>query len=252
MRFLLFFLISTSAFSSPKKILNLLFQKEAITLDRPAPPSIKKLLTAHNKRSFLHNISKDKTALFNPEILSWGSSRPYAFLFKKNVEDYFTHIFYKIFQYAKENGLSITLNSTDLFHAHLSFFENDLLLVFHAQEYPYDLSDTSLKSTIATKHKKDLLKGKKFSYKTLSFKKRNFIWSLRKNALFNVDTSLAPFQDLIFPKGWKNNFNRVYPQGPTFHQLAITGNTVQDNLLGVPLGSLNIFPELKMPLFWSP
>ena len=217
----------------------------------PAPAPLKKLLFAPNKRSFLHSISEDKTALFHPEIISWGSSRPVAFFFKNNVESYLTHLFYKILHYSEEKGLSITLNTTDLFHAHLVFFEKDLLLVFHAQEYPFDLNDTSFKAMIATKHKKDLLKGKKFSYKTPSFKKRNFIWSLKKNALFNVDTSGA-FQDLIFPKGWKNNFNRVYPQGPTFHQLAIMGNTVQDNLLGETLGSLNFFPKLGVPLFWSP
>ncbi len=249
------FLFSLEASSGALE--DLLSQKDpsvdGLALEVPAPQKLWQLLHHSDPKSFLKTLSQNHTALVDPDLLRWGSSSPVARTFKSTfVDHYFSHLFFGLVSFARERGLQLSLNTTDLFHGHLLLFQGqqtDLLLVFHAQEYPFDLAETSFNAKAAIK----TLQGKKFSHKTLTYKRRNFIWSLRRNHLFNLKTSPhESFHSLIFPEGWKNNNDRLYPEGPTLHQLAVLANTVQDGLLGQGLGSLNFFPQLGAPLYWSP
>ena len=181
--------------------------------------------------------------------MNWGSGSPNARVFKdEEVSVFFSNLFYKIVEMGKKNNLSISINTTDLFHGHLVYLnqrKGDLIIVFHAQEYPHELPFTRRKSIEAVVTHKLVLKGKKFGYKTLSFRRRNFIWSLKENTLFNLNTeNSGPFFPLIFPTGWIENRE--------LKNLALLGNSVQDNLLGDGLGSLNFFPDQNISLYWSP
>ena len=80
-------------------------------------------------------------------------------------------------------------------------------------------------------------KEKNLEHKTVSLK-RNFIWSLKENKLFNLNTDYrGPFFSLIFPAGWIEK---------ELKNLALLGNSVQDTLLGDGLGSINFFPDQKV------
>ena len=220
-----------------------------IKIKMKVPSQLKKLAKGEITKEALESLTKDHNDHVPKIILNWGSGSPNARVFKdEEVSVFFSNLFYKIVEMGKKNNLSISINTTDLFHGHLVYLNqrnDDLIIVFHAQEYPHELPFTRRKSIEAVVTHKIILKGKKFGYKTLSFRRRNFIWSLKENTLFNLDTEKSgPFFPLIFPTGWIENRE--------LKSLALLGNSVQDNLLGDGLGSLNFFPDQNISLYWSP
>ena len=220
-----------------------------IKIKKQVPLQLQKLVRGVITKNALKNLTKNSNNEVPEIILNWGSGGPDARFFKsREVTDFFSNLFYKIIEMGKKNRLSISLNTTDLFHGHLVYINQkrgDLLIVFHAQEYPHDLSFTRSKSIEAVITNKSILKGKKFGYKTVSFKMRNFIWSLKENKIFALNTDYrGPFFPLIFPEGWIEDRE--------LKNLALLGNSVQDTLLGIGLGSINFFPDQKVQLYWSP
>jgi len=249
--------LEKSRLKDPQKILLELFKGKPIhrrfsnfiKIKKQVPFQLQKLAKGMITKDAFKNLTKNYNDQVPEIILNWGSGSPKARFFKnQEVTDFFSNLFYKIIDISKHNQLSISLNTTDLFHGHLVYLNHkrgDLIIVFHAQEYPHELPFTRSKSIEAVVTYKSILKGKKFGYKTVSFKRRNFIWSLKENKLFNLNTDdKGPFFSLIFPKGWIEN--------KELKRLALLGNSVQDNLLGNGLGSLNFFPDQKIPLYWSP
>jgi len=220
-----------------------------VKIKKPVPYQLKNLIKEPIIKKSLIKMTTNRSSQIPELILNWGSGSPKARTFKnQEVTNFFSNLFYEIIQMGKKNQLFISLNTTDLFHGHLVFIgkkRGDLIIVFHAQEYPHDLPFTSHNSRQAVVTHKLILKGKKFGHNTISFKKRNFIWSLKENKIFNLDTDRkGPFFPLIFPTGWVKD--------QELKELALLGNSVQDNLLGSNLGSLNFFPNQNIPLYWSP
>ena len=221
-----------------------------VKIKKPVPHQFKNLIKEPViKKSLIKKITTNPSIQIPKLILNWGSGSPKARVFKnQEVTNFFSNLFYEVIQMGKKNQLSISLNTTDLFHGHLVYIgkkRGDLIIVFHAQESPHDLTFPPHKSRQAVVTHKLILKGKKFGHNTISFKRRNFIWSLKENKLFNLDTDKkGPFFPLIFPTGWVGDHE--------LKELALLGNSVQDNLLGSNLGSLNFFPNQNIPLYWSP
>jgi len=213
------------------------------------PSLLKQIPKENSPKKSIMTMTKDISLEIPNLLLNWGSGSQKARVFKnQKMTTFFSNLFYTIIQMAKEHQLSISLNTTDLFHGHIILLGKEkpnLIIIFHAQEYPYNLPFTHHKSKKAVSTHKELLKGKRLSYQTPSFKRRNFIWSLKENRLFNINTEIkGPFFDLIFPKGWKKN--------KELKNLALLANSVQDNLIGKSLGSLNFFPSQNIPPYWSP
>ena len=220
-----------------------------IKIKKQVPFQLQKLAEGKITKKDLTRLTKDHSDQVPEIILNWGSGSPNARVFKnQEITVFFSNLFYKIIEMGKKNQLSISINTTDLFHGHLVYLNQkrgDLIIVFHAQEYPHELPFTRQKSIEALVTNKLILKGKKFGHKTISFRRRNFIWSLKENKLFNLNTDYnGPFFPLIFPTGWIDD--------KELKSLAVLGNSVQDNLLGNGLGSLNFFPDQNAPLYWSP
>ena len=214
-----------------------------------APFLVHNILKNPSPKKALTDMTEDQNGKVPKLLLKWGSGGPRARFFKDNeVKAFFSNLFRQVIRLGKQEQLSLSLNTTDLFHGHLVLLNEgtpDLIIIFHAQEYPHDLPFTQYKSREAVRTYKKTLKGKKFGHKTISFQRRNFIWSLNQSKLFNLNTKgKSPLFPLIFPKGWYED--------KELRKLAILGNAVQDNRLGKSLGSLNFFPSQNIPLYWSP
>ena len=174
----------------PQQILQSLFKERAIEkrfstplkINMPAPLLVRNILKNRSPKKALTDMTEDQNDQIPKLLLKWGSGGQRARFFKDNeVKTFFSNLFRQVIRLGKQEQLSLSLNTTDLFHGHLVLLNEgtrDLIIIFHAQEYPHDLPFTQHKSIEAVRTYKKTLKGKKFGHKTISFQRRNFIWSL--------------------------------------------------------------------------
>jgi hypothetical protein len=131
--------------------------------------------------SLLNKSFEGKTALAVPKLIqAWGSNGllgdPWAFA-DEHCNEYFANLFETI----GATMPRINLTPHDLFHAHMLGYEHDgapqVALVFHAQEYPNDLS--GIKNYYRPP-------GENFYSHEDGFKERNFIFLSHKETIYLV------------------------------------------------------------------
>ncbi|MFY0529110.1 hypothetical protein ACN28I_40095 [Archangium gephyra] len=134
-------------------------------------------------------------------------------------------------------GDSIALNRADLFHGHLVYDTSaplpDILLLFHAKEYPSDIEE--FKSNTAKLLEPQAYKEVKTSSK--GYKYRCSIYSLRFNKLWilRLSDNNSPYRSLV------NDPNLNAHQNPL---------RIDQDDLGECVSDINYFPNDGVPLFF--
>lgn len=131
-----------------------------------------------------------------------------------------------LFECIAQNFDHIKLTKTDLFHGHVITTENDIIIIFHAKEYPDDLY---------------WWHSQKSGYTTQSpeYHERNFLWSCNANIIWLLkaepgNPDYQTFLELIIPKSF------VHSEDIT---MALRAYTVQQEQFGEPL--YNIYLALQ-------
>ena len=157
------------------------------------------------------------------DVINWASGdSASARTFDQAITDFFQRLFQEIINNCPE----ILLSEVDLFHGHLISTPNDLLLVFHAKEYPYDLEFAKYKAALKINPS-----VKQFYSSDDAYKTRNIIWSLKQNHFYQLDTSPgSPFHDLIK--------SEIYDFAP---DLVVKANALQQEYLGDNIADINYF-----------
>ncbi|WNG13566.1 hypothetical protein [Cystobacter fuscus] len=134
------------------------------------------------------------------KVENWASGgAPFARFTKPAVTTYVETLFDTAAAHiASKSGVARVLSRNNLFHAHLVFetfgSTPDVLLVFHAFEYPSDIEAT--KSGFA----RTLEPGvPAFASSSSAFKWRNAIWSMHLNRiwLINYSNNTNPYRELL-------------------------------------------------------
>jgi hypothetical protein len=160
--------------------------------------------------------------------MAWSSTGQPRIFKDEKINIYFKKLFHLIEKKFKD----ITLDRINLFHAHLVQAENDFILIFHAFEYPVDLEPQ--KFIIARRQNPKLIP---FITNSKKYKRRNLIWSLKKNRIWRIDTS-AEFNFLV-----KSSAFDLYPKE------VLRANSLQEDLFGKRVADLNYFPMEDKNLF---
>lgn len=146
--------------------------------------------------------------------------------FQGSVENFFTHLFKTI----KQHDPSITFQANDFWHGHVVYFDadpalRDIIIVFHTKEYPSDFPEAG-----GGKEKRVSLNT--FLTTDPTYKKRNWVYSLRNNMLVNLE----------YVRGNRGYFNLIDKGfGEEFKELSIKGNALEQDNFGADLFSLNYF-----------
>ncbi|WP_291578384.1 hypothetical protein [Clostridium sp. UBA6640] len=160
-------------------------------------------------------------------IKSWSSGngeKPRRF--NDDISNYLEALFKAI----NINFPDTKLNLIDLFHGHMvideSYSNGDVLIIFHSKEYPSNLEKQ--KTDIAIKEDSKL---QLFDTKNGVYKKRNYIWSLRKNKIWRIDTSEeSGFCNLVK--------SPIYDFCP---EEVMEANAAQESYLGKTICDINYF-----------
>ncbi|OJH40265.1 hypothetical protein [Cystobacter ferrugineus] len=182
------------------------------------------------------------------KLSNWASGgRAFRRFKEETVTDYFEELFEMVVAVSMSHqsgsppwfdGEHIRLSRADLFHGHLIFDNStpsaqDVLLLFHAKEYPSDIEPN--KSQFA----KTLEPGNYEEFKTSSadFKYRCSIFSLRHNKLWmlRLSDNGSPYRDLIA------NRQLTAPQNPL---------RLEQDFLGDCVADINFFPNDNSRLFF--
>jgi|GEM_PF-1044795 hypothetical protein len=143
--------------------------------------------------------------LEKPSWFSGGNDKNYRVPKNKGVGTYFEELFIKITESAIPWNPTV-LSRSDLFHGHLIYHRKlkDLLIVFHAKEYPRE--NPSLGSGFSMRRLFDLFNlhlsaQVKTQPPTDSYLRRNFLISLRQRKLCGVNTRNRAFAPLAQNQG---------------------------------------------------
>lgn len=142
---------------------------------------------------------------------------------------FFKEIFFRI----SNRFENISLSLLDLFHGHIiidssSVSYDDILIIFHAKEYPKDLESYKVNFAL-----EKYPYCKTFTTSSKGYESRNLIWSLRKNIIWRLDTSKASvFSELVK--------SPVYDFAP---ELVLKANALQENFFGETLLNINYFND---------
>lgn len=207
----------------------------------------------HNEkldRQFQEDLAKN---IFQDSPQEWGridhwksGGNNFRRFHNQEISQYLEKVFHHLVQKSREQGQKISINRSDLYHGHMIYDQRakDILIIFHAKEYPMDLEYFKAHACATSL-------GEAVFYSTdSSYKKRNFLFSLGENFLWNIDTSVeGPLKDLIFPPELPDLEN-----DPELKLIFERGNTLQNSRfesLGGPLGDLNYFPGENVAPFIS-
>ena len=174
-------------------------------------------------------IELTKPKKIKKDLISWASGAKSPRVFKdEKLSSLFQNLFFKI----KEFFSDIDLNRLNLFHAHLVYDDRvwggDILLIFHAFEYPIDLEIKKNSIAMALDISLD-----SFLTGTPSFNSRNLIWSLRSNKIWRMDTA----------KGSLLNHLIRSPAYDLYPKEVVRANTAQEGYFGKVVGDINFFPK---------
>jgi len=179
-------------------------------------------------------IELTKSLKIKPELVAWASGAKSPRVFKnEKLTIFFKDLFLKI----EKSFADIGLNRINLFHAHIVYdnrvWGSDLIIVFHAFEYPLDLEPK--KNLVAMGEDISL---SSFFTRSPGFKSRNLIWSLRANKIWRIDTSKSSiFNHLVRSPAFD-----LYPEE------VLRANTAQEIYFGKVVADINYFPkEYKKP-----
>ncbi len=181
-----------------------------------------------DRDSIIKNTHNIELPIFIKNWSSGNGQKPRRF------NDSITNYFQELFLSIHNNFPDTKLNVLDLFHGHMIIDKrsnpNDILIVFHSKEYPLDLEKRKNESAL-----KEYPNIETFQTGTNSYLKRNYIWSLRKNKIWRINTSEETgFHNLI-----KSPIYEFYPE------LVSRANTAQENYLGETIRDINFFLEHK-------
>lgn len=120
-----------------------------------------------------------------------------------------------LFECIAQSFNHIKLSETDLFHGHLIKTENDLIIIFHAKEYPDDLYWWNKEKS-------------GYTTKSPEYYERNFLWSRNKNTIWLLkakpgDKDYGLFLKLIIPENFIESEDI---------EMAIRAYTVQQDYFG--------------------
>lgn len=171
-----------------------------IKLDITAPNFLLNLTPENKKESLTPLTSEeiDSESLYNSifeekkhyKTSNWASGiTTHEFYRQKESTLFFEYLFETV-----SGNTPAELSRSNLFHGHIVYNEdlNDILIVFHAFEYPSDIED--IKSNLAY----HLEKKKKFISSDKGFQWRNSFYSRNKNSLFIIENSLENISPLIY------------------------------------------------------
>lgn len=205
------------------------------------PEGIKNLRQNNFSAIRLTSFTPDQTSLYKDRFTdgknylrttNWASASSNQwgyYLSTGDVASHFTKIFEKIASiYNTEfEFMSMVLCRNNLFHGHVLYNEklDDILIVFHAFEYPHDLEPQ--KSSKA----KEVEPGiDEFDSDETAFKWRNAIYSVNKNSVYFPDISQEPYHSQL-----STEFPSSY--------------TLDETKVGVRLFDINYFPQENLPPF---
>ena len=136
-----------------------------------------------------HNPDKKKNYL---QLANWasGASAPYVRFSKTVTTTWLTNLFTEVARTAGHR-----LDRGDLFHCHLVFDVGDLLMVFHAKEYPSDIEPFKYGQAVGLDRS-----VADFETKDSVFKKRDVIYSVAHNRIYvpNFTNNGNPFRSLLY------------------------------------------------------
>jgi hypothetical protein len=165
----------------------------------------------------------------DPKLKAWASGTGKAHIFKeKALSNYFKMLF-KIIQ---SSFPKIKLNVANLFHGHILYDDKlpggDIIIVFHAFEYPKDLEPYRFQKALEWNPKL-----KAFYSSDKAFLGRNLIFSLKKNKIWRVYTS----KKSLFHHIVRSPAYEFYPD------IVSPANSAQPSHFGLNIGEINYFPE---------
>lgn len=178
------------------------------------------------------SVIKNTNSIEVPEFIKkWSSGngeKPRRF--NEDITNYLEELFKAI----NKSFPDTELNLIDLFHGHMvmdeSYYNKDILIIFHSKEYPSNLEKQ--KTEMAIKEESAL---KLFDTKNEVYKKRNYIWSLRKNKIWRIDTS----KDSGFCNLVKSPIYDFCPEE------VMEANAMQEAYLGQNICDINYFIDYK-------
>jgi hypothetical protein len=217
-------------------------------LDGPAglPAALSALLlrrTAFDVTSELRNITDgvESDALSNESRLvktpghnkveNWASGgAPFARFNELSVTTYVDSLFGWVAAHlsSKYDG-ELVLSRNNLFHGHLVFetfgASPDLLLVFHAFEYPGDLETAKSRFAMTLEPLVPF-----FNSSAPAYRWRNVLWSMRLNKLWFIhyEDNSNPYRDLLADPDVSKNGNPLF---------------LDESKLGTRVADLNTFPN---------
>jgi hypothetical protein len=134
------------------------------------------------------------------KLQNWASGgAPFRRFRDRTVTRFFNTLFERVLGYVNSvldpTDRPWVLSRNDLFHGHLSWAHfssaNDVVMVFHAQEYPADLEESKNRAA------SELERGvRSFRSDAAPFGRRCPIWSMRKKRLWSIDF-FAPSNPLL-------------------------------------------------------
>lgn len=134
---------------------------------------------------------------------------------KKTVESFFVALFDAV-----REGTRSEYNRSDLFHGHINYWNGDVVIIFHAKEYPDDVLDTKYPSNNAEEDEP----GTQFQRDHVNFRYRNALYSFKRNAIDFIDLQAINNND-------------------TYYNLINQGITLDQTKLGDSVAGLNYLPK---------
>jgi hypothetical protein len=122
---------------------------------------------------------------------------------------------------------------SDLFHCHLNYYNDDVVLIFHAKEYPDPLEAGKANAA------ESLEPGSKFGMVHEHFKSRNAVYSMKSGKLTTI-------KDMTDADGTLAKIDPSFDDNDIFD-----GLTLQDGKFGHPIASVNFFPAEGIEPFLS-
>lgn len=215
--------------------------EKIVPITNQCPEGLKKLIRKDFSEIRVKPIDPDQMSLYKERFTkinhlrttnwaSTSSSPAVYYLLNADITTHLSIIFENIASIynADLQFMSIVLCRNNLFHGHVLYNKelNDILIVFHAFEYPEDLEPQ--KSSQAKKIESGIAEFK--SFEVDAFVWRNAIYSVNKNCIYISDINQEPYCSQL----------RIGP--PCYC-------TLDENKVGERLFDINYFPQENLPLF---
>lgn len=178
------------------------------------------------------SVVKNTKSIEVPEFIKkWSSGNGEK---PRRFDEEITNYLEELFKVINKSFPDTELNLIDLFHGHIvmdeSYYNKDILIIFHSKEYPSNLEKQ--KTEMAIKEQPAL---QLFDTKNDVYKKRNYIWSLRKNKIWRIDTR----EDSEFCNLVKSPIYDFCPEE------VMEANAMQEAYLGKNICDINYFRDYK-------